>query len=188
MIAQLLRQMSTPLMDIGAATAPWVSIGFAFAVWAIRRTWPLRNATTVAISVMAGYLFAWLVAYHGLFAVRQSVGLAAGWREAAPWLVLAVPAAPILGFVAARSHRAGLLGDLCLASPLAWSLPEILRSWGDGWPDGAAVAAAIAAVALLPPIVAGRRDVRLGRLVVASVVLGALALALSPIVLSQIRS
>jgi hypothetical protein len=187
-IAQVLRQMSSPLMDIGAATAPWVSIGFVFAVWATRRTWPLRNATTLAIGVMAGYLFAWLVAYHGLFAVRQSVGLAAGWREAAPWLVLAVPAAPILGFVAARSHRRGLLGDLCLASPLAWSLPEILGSRSDGWPDGAAVAAVIAAVAILPMALASRRDVRFSRVVGGFAILGVLALALAPIVLSQIRS
>jgi hypothetical protein len=187
-IAQLLRQISGPLMDVGAATAPWVTVGFAIAVWATRRTWPLRSATGVAIGAMAGYLFAWLLSYHGLFAVRESVGVAAAWREAAPWLVLAVPAAPILGFLAARSRRTGLLGDLCLASPLAWSLPEILQSSSEGWPDGATVATAIAAVALLPLLVAARRDVRLTRLVVAAVVLGATALVLSPIVLSQIRS
>ncbi len=175
-------------MDIGAATAPWVTIGFAIAVWATRRTWPLRSATGVAIGAMAGYLFAWLLSYHGLFAVRESVGLAAAWREAAPWLVLAVPAAPILGYVATRSRKAGLLGDLCLASPLAWSVPEILAPRSGGWPEGAMVAAVIAAIALLPPIVAGRRDVRLGRLVVVSLVLGAAALALAPVVLSQIRS
>lgn len=187
-VAQLLRQISGPLMDIGAATAPWVSVGFAIAVWASRRAWPLRNATAVAIGVVAGYLFAWLLSYHGLFAVRESVGLAAAWREAAPWLVLAVPAAPILGYVAARSRRAGLVGDLCLASPLAWSLPEILASRSDGWPDGATVAAVIALVAVLPLAVGARRDVRVGRVVVGFAVLGALALVLAPIVLSQIRS
>jgi hypothetical protein len=137
---------------------------------------------------MAAYLFAWLVSYHGLFAIRESVGLDAAWREAVPWLVIAGPACLILGWVAARSHGRRILGDVCLASPIAWSLPEIIRSSSEGWPDGATVAAVIAAVAVVPLVVAARRDVRLVRVVFASVMLGAVALALSPIVLSQVHS
>lgn len=188
LVAQVLRQIVGPLMDIGAATAPWVTIGFVIAVWATRKSSPLRNAGRTGAWVMATYLFAWLIAYHGLFAVRESVGFAAAWREAAPWLVVAGPASLVLGFVAARSHRRGLLGDLCLASPIAWSMPEVIHNAHQGWSAGGTVAVAIAAVALVPLVVAARRDVRLVRVALASVLLGGVALALSPILLGQIHS
>jgi hypothetical protein len=187
-VAQVLRQIVGPLMDIGAATAPWVTIGFVIAVWATRKTWPLRNAGRTGAWVMATYLFAWLVAYHGLFAVRESVGFAAAWREAAPWLVVAGPASLLLGFVAALSHTRGLLGDVCLASPIAWSAPEVIHNSQDGWSAGGIVVVVIAALALLPLVVAARRDVRLVRIAFASVLLGGVALALSPVFLSQIHS
>lgn len=186
--AQVLRQIVGPLMDIGAATAPWVTVGFVVAVWATRRSSPLRAAGLAGAGVMAAYLFAWLVAYHGLFALRESVGLAAAWREAAPWLVLAGPASLLLGFVAALSHRRGLLGDVCLASPIAWSAPEVIHSSQDGWSAGGIVVVVFAAVALLPLVVAARRDVRLVRVAFASVLLGGVALALSPVFLGQIHS
>ena len=188
LVAQVLRQIVGPLMDIGAATAPWVTIGFVIAVWATRKSSPLRNAGRTGAWVMATYLFAWLIAYHGLFAVRESVGFAAAWREAAPWLVVAGPASLVLGFVAARSHRRGLLGDLCLASPIAWSMPEVIHNAHQGWSAGGTVAVAIAAVALVPLVVVARRDVRLVRVALASVLLGGVALALSPILLGQIHS
>jgi hypothetical protein len=186
--AQVLRQILGPLMDLGAATAPWVTIGFVIAVWATRRSFSLRNAAAIGAGVMAAYLFAWLLSYHGLFAVRESVGLAAAWREAAPWLVAAGPACLVLGAIAALSHRRGLLGDVCLASPIAWSLPEIIHSSSQGWSAGAAVGVVIAVVALLPLVVAARREVRLARVVFASVLLGCVALALAPILSSQIHS
>jgi hypothetical protein len=188
LLAQVLRQIVGPLMDIGAATAPWVTIGFVIAVWASRRTWPLRNAGRTAAGVMATYLFAWLVAYHGLFAVRESVGFAAAWREAAPWLVVAGPASLVLGFVAARSHKRDVLGDVCLASPIAWSAPEVIHSLQQGWSAGGTVAVAIAAIAIVPVVIAARRDVRLARVALASVALGGVALALSPILRGQIHS
>jgi hypothetical protein len=188
LIAQVLRQIAGPLMDIGASTAPWVTIGFVIAVWATRKAWPLRIAGRTGAWVMATYLFAWLIAYHGLFAVRESVGFGAAWREAAPWLVVAGPAALVLGFVAARSHRRGLLGDICLASPIAWSVPEVIHSSQQGWSAGGTVAVVIAAVALVPVILAARRDVRLIRVALAFVLLGGAALALSPILRAQIHS
>lgn len=188
LVAQVLRQIGGPLMDIGAATAPWVTIGFVIAVWATRKSSPLRTAGRTGAWVMATYLFAWLIAYHGLFAVRESVGFAAAWREAAPWLVVAGPASLVLGYVAARSHRRGLLGDACLAAPIAWSVPEVIHNSQEGWSAGGTVAVLIAAVALVPLMVAARRDVRLVGVALASVVLGAVALAVSPILLGQIHS
>lgn len=188
LVAQVLRQIVGPLMDIGAATAPWVTIGFVIAVWATRRIRPLRAAGRTGAWVTATYLFAWLVAYHSLFAVRESVGFGAAWREAAPWLVVAGPASLVLGFVAARSHARGLLGDLCLAAPIAWSAPEVIHSSQQGWSAGGTLALVIAAVALVPLVVAARRDVRLVRVALASVLLGGVALALSPVLLGQIHS
>jgi hypothetical protein len=184
LLAQVLRQIVGPLMDIGAATAPWVTIGFVIAVWATRRS----RSAAVGIGAMAAYLYAWLIAYHALFAVRESVGLAAGWREAAPWLVVAVPACLILGWIAARSHERGILGDVCLASPIAWSVPEIVYSVRQGSSGSAAVAAVIGALALLPLVLAAGRDVRLGRVALAAVTLGVVALAVSPVLLSQVHS
>jgi hypothetical protein len=188
LFAQVLRQIVGPLMDIGAATAPWVTIGFVIAVWATRRSLSRGTATAVGIGAMAAYLFAWLIAYHTLFAVRESVGLAAGWREAAPWLVVAAPACLILGWIAARSHERGILGDVCLASPIAWSVPEIVYSVRQGSSGSAAVAAVIGTLALLPLVLAAGRDVRLGRVALAAVTLGAVALVVSPVLLSQIHS
>jgi len=188
LVAQVLRQIVGPFMDIGAATAPWVTIGFVIAVWATRKSTSPRTASAVGIGAMGAYLFAWLLAYHTLFAVRESVGLAAGWREAAPWLVVAAPACLILGWIAARSHERGILGDVCLASPIGWSVPEIVYSIRQGSSGSAAVAAAIGALALLPLVLAAGRDVRLVRVAFASVTLGVLALALSPVLLGQIHS
>jgi hypothetical protein len=187
-IAQLLRQVDGSLMELGAATAPWVTLGFAIAVWATRRNRSLRDGSMVGATAMAAYLFTWIVSFHVLYAVRESVGLAAGWREAAPWLVLGVPACLVLGLLAACSHRRGILGDVCLASPIAWSLPEVVEGVEQGWPGGAVLAVPTAALALLPLVVTGRRDVRLVTFVLAAVVLGGLALALSSFVRSQIPS
>jgi hypothetical protein len=188
LVAQVLRQIVGPFMDIGAATAPWVTVGFVIAVWATRRSDAGRTASAVGIGAMAAYLFAWLVSYHALFAVRESVGFAAAWREATPWLVAAGPACLILGSIAARSHKRGILGDVCLASPIAWSVPEIAYNVRQGSTGSAAVAAVIGALALLPLVLAAGRDVRLVRVALASVTLGAVALALTPVLLSQVHS
>jgi hypothetical protein len=102
--------------------------------------------------------------------------------------VAAGPACLILGFVAAFSRKRGILGDACLASPIAWSLPEVVDNLKQGWSVGATVAIPIAALAMLPTITAARRDVNLARVILACVVLGALAIAVSPIISSQIHS
>lgn len=132
-LAQLLRQVPGSLMSLGASTAPWVTVGFLLAVSASRGAHTPRRAVFAGTGTVAAYLLMWLVSYHLLFVLRESVPLAAGWREAAPWLIAAVPACPILGAVAALSHEPGLLGDTCLAAPIAWSLPEALGSLTHGW-------------------------------------------------------
>jgi hypothetical protein len=48
LIAQVLRQVQGEAMQVGAATAPWLTIGFALAVWTARRG--------VAGRVLAAYL------------------------------------------------------------------------------------------------------------------------------------
>ncbi len=186
--AQVLRQIVGPLMFLGAGTAPWVTIGFVLAVSATRRSRSLRNASVLGTETMAAYVFAWLLSYHGLFAVRESVGFFAAWREALPWLVTAGPVCLVLGFVAALSHKSGILGDVCLALPIAWSLPEVIDSLKGGWSYSAIVALLIAALAVLPLVTIGRRDVSLVTVVFGSAMLGGVALALLPIVLSQVHS
>lgn len=188
-VAQFLRQVPGPLMSLGASTAPWVMIGFLLAASASRGTRTPLRAILVATGTVAAYLLAWLVSYHLLFVLRESVRPAAGWREAVPWLVAAVPACPILGAIAALSHKRGLLGDVCLAAPIAWSLPEALGSLREGWADVAAIVIPVAVfAALLIRMAITERRVRAITLVPAAVTLGALALALFPVVRGLIRS
>jgi hypothetical protein len=130
--AQFLRQIEGPLMAVGAAIAPWVTIGFVLAARATRGSRSLGSASVLGAETMAAYLLAWILSYHGLFALRESVELSAGWREAFPWLVLAVPVCLVLGFVAALSHKSGILGDVCLALPITWSVPEVIDSLTQG--------------------------------------------------------
>jgi hypothetical protein len=146
----------------------------------------------LGVKTIAAYLLAWLLSYHGLFAVRESVGVFAAWREALPWLVIAGPMSVFLGLAAARSHKPGTLGDVCLALPLSWSLPEITESWQRGWWYSATVAIPIALLALFPAlfpfVAAARRGVDLVKALLAAVTLGLVAVALLPMMLSYIHS
>ena len=177
LVAQVLRQVPGQTMQFGAATAPWLSIGFALSVWAVRQRAPGR--------ALIGYLLAWLVAYHLLFAWGQSVPLSAAFREALPWLVLALPVCAVLARAARFATTSGVLADLCLALPLAWSVPETLENAQRG---DAAVAAAIALLAFLPVAASHRRDVRILTVVIGAVVLGGLSVVVGPVVRGQIHS
>lgn len=188
-LAQFLRQVPGMLMSLGASTAPWVTVGFLLAFSASRGVRAPYKAVLVSTGTMAAYLLAWLVSYHLLFVLRESVPLAAGWREAAPWLIAAAPACPILGAVAALSHKPGILGDACLAAPIAWTLPEALGSLKQGWSGGSAVVIPVAVLAaLLIRMAVAERRVRAITLLPAAVTLGAFAVALLPAVRSLIRS
>lgn len=177
LIAQVLRQVPGQTMQFGAATAPWLSIGFALAVWAVRLRAPGR--------VLIGYLMAWLVAYHLLFALGQSVALSAAFREALPWLILALPVCLVLARVATLATASGAIADLCLAVPIAWSVPETLENVQRG---DIVVAAAIALLAFLPLAASQRRDIRLLTFVIGAVILGGLAVLVGPVVRGQIHS
>lgn len=157
-------------------------VGFLLAVWASRGARTLRKGIFVATGTVVAYLTAWLVSYHLLFVLRESVSLAAGWRQAAPWLVVTVPASAILGTIAALSHTRGLLGDVCLAAPIALSLPEALEGLKEGWLVGAAVGTPVAVFAAVLVYMAAReRRVRAFALLAAVVTLGALGIALFPV-------
>lgn len=187
--AQFLRQVPGVLMSLGAATAPWVMVGFLLAVLASRGTRTPGKAVRVASAIVAAYLFGWLVSYHLLFVLRESVSPAAGWREAAPWLAATVPASPILGTMAALSHKRGLIGDMCLAVPVAWLLPEAIETLRAGWFAGAAVVIPVAVLAvLLIRLAMNERRVRLVTLLAAAVMAGAVGVALFPIAKSLIPS
>jgi hypothetical protein len=103
--SQFLRQIESPLMDVGAGIAPWVTIGFVLAVWATRRGRSLRNAGVLGVETMAAYVLAWLLSYHLLFALRESVELSAAWREALPWLVFVGPVCLVLGICRALTQE-----------------------------------------------------------------------------------
>jgi hypothetical protein len=126
-IAQLLGQVLNPFSFLGWATAPWMSIGFLFARRAAR-TRSLGNGTIWAGATAAVYLLAWLLAYCVVFGLCDSAGFMVLWRDERLFEMAAVPAGAIIGFIAAGSLRPGLFGSTCLAGPLAWSLPEVIRS------------------------------------------------------------
>jgi hypothetical protein len=176
-VGQILRQVPGQTMQFGAATAPWLSIGFALAVFAARKR--------AAGRVLAVYLVTWLVAYHVLFALGQSVAFSAAFREAAPWLVLALPVCAILSPTANLATRSTRLGDACVALSLAWSLPEALENVRRG---DTLVAAAIALLALTPAVATKRRDIRLLTVVISTLVLGGLALLVGPVARGLIGS
>jgi len=183
--AQILRQIDGPPQFLGGGIAPWVTIGFVLAVWTVRGSRSLRTAGVLGAETMALYLLAWLVSYHGLFAIRESVAISATWREAFPWLVLAGPLCLALALVAALAHKTGIVGDVSLALPVAWSLPEIVDSLELGWP---LVAVVLALIAVLPIVVVGRRDGSLVRVALISALLGGAAVVVVPVVLSGVRS
>jgi len=188
-IAQFLRQAPGALMDLGASTSPWVNAGFLLSVFASRGAHTLRKAILVSAGTVAAYLYAWLVSYHLLFMLRESISLAAGWREAAPWLVAALPASLVLGTVAAVSHKHGLLGDLCLAAPFAWSLPEVTQALKTDWLTGVTLVIPIAVlIALLIHMVKEERPLGKVAVLATALTLGIMGIALYPVARSLIPS
>lgn len=186
--AQLLRQVDGSAMSLGAATAPWLTIGFFLAVWATRADTGPWEKHVLPIVVVGLYLLTWLLTYHATFAIRESVTQAAAWREAAPWLFVAVPASVILGFVAAATHKDGVIGDVALAVPVGWSIPEIALHVGQGWSEALVVALPAVVLALSPILAVRARQVSLVRVLGTCVVFGVLGLAVLPIARSLIRS
>lgn len=180
-VAQFLRQAPGMLMDLGASTAPWVMAGFLLAFLAARGDHSPRKAILAAAGTMAAYLFAWLVSYHLLFVLLEEVPMAAGWREAMPWLILTVPASLALGTVAALSHKSGLLGDACLTTPIAWSLPEVVLGIKEDSGVSAVVIPVVALLAVLIGMTKRERPVRVVTLLSAAATFAALGSALYPL-------
>lgn len=188
LVAQFLRQGGGPLMVWGAATAPWIIVGYCLAILGARRSRASRTGRAIAIVTMAAYVVAWLVSYHGLFAIRESVGFAAAWREMLPWLVVAGPASLVLGLLAGVAHRGGVLADVALATPIAWSLPEIISGLDGGWLHVAAFAVPLAALTVLPLAAVDRRSVRPLGIALAAAVAGTVVLGSFPLLRSVIHS
>lgn len=168
-IAQLLRQEVGPLAVLGGGTAAWLTIGLLLARPAARAR-PVLDGTVWAASVAAAYLVAWLLAYCTVFAMRESGGFSAAWLHERLFMAAVTPTSVALGLVAALSLRRGRLGDACLAMPLAWSLPEVVRSLDQGWVYVSLVGLPTLALAVSAVLLARRRHLH----VVAFV--GALAL------------
>jgi hypothetical protein len=178
-VAQLLRQVAEPVMAVGAATAPWLTIGFLAAIWATRTVSSRRKVLGFAATLI--YLVGWIVSYHVTFAIRESVPLAAGWREAAVWLLLAGPVSVVLGIAAALTHERGVLGDVSLALPVAWSTPEVVDYVIQGWSYAVVVGLPTVVLAVIPFVAIEDRNVKAGRVVVAGIVFAIVGLAALPL-------
>jgi hypothetical protein len=130
LIAQYLRQKlgaNDAFMALGGSTAIWVTIGFLLARQTASSR-PARDRIAWVSVAAAAYLFAWLIAYHTLLGIQYHLDLAQVWPQVRYWLAAVAPACLVLGYVATESLREDLLGDICLALPLGWSLSEIYSS------------------------------------------------------------
>jgi hypothetical protein len=178
-LAQFLRQIHGPLMFLGASTAPWVFIGFLLAFSATRTANTLRKSFLIATGSVAIYLVLWLVSYHLLFVFREHVTLVVGWHQIAPWLVATIPSSLIIGIFISLSHRQGVFGDITLAIPLAWSLPETFNSFKESWGVGIVFVIPISFLSILLIYMAkNERRVNLFNLFKSVLILGLLSIAL----------
>jgi hypothetical protein len=182
-LAQLIRQMPDPLMTLGASTAPLVTAGYFLASFVSKgekKTW---KAMVAAIISMYIYLIAWLLLYHLLFILQEDLPIEDGWRQTLPWLVAVLPISPILGAMAAKTNKPGILGDTCLVAPIAWLLPETLEGLGKSWLEHSVVVIPVVVlVSLLIRIEKSGRRVNTITLLLAAIMLGLLGIALYPAV------
>jgi hypothetical protein len=169
--ASLLRSVGPEwLSGLAGGIAVWVTIGFLLA----RTSRGLRDAVLVA----GFYQATWLLVFYSSQRALIDGTTARIVRDALPWLVFLVPGACLVGLLAYTSLRRGLLGDACLALPLAWSTQEAIRELGrgPGFVAGAVVTVLVGAV----PLVLGIRGRRVHpATVVVVLVVGALLIGLT---------
>lgn len=179
-IAQLLRQRVGPLSMLGAATAPWINLGFACVVTRRLSGGFLDRALNGAV-LMAAYLFSWLLSYHTLFAMQQSLPAAAAWSQARPWVVAVAPTGAVAGFLVASRRWNDWRTDACMSAALAMSFPEVLRAVEHGSTYILVVGVPTAIAGALPlTIVARRRRTNTAAVVVSTVALAFAAYVLFP--------
>jgi hypothetical protein len=187
-VAQLLRQLDNPLMSLGAATAPWLTIGFILSLWASRATTRVTTSALVGVATITTYLFAWLASYHTLFAIRESVTGAEAWREAAPWAIAAIPTSLILGLVAGLTPSVAVARNVSLAFPIALAFPELVVNLKAGWAPAAVIGAPVLACSILAAVILEADRRALFQAGMAGAALATLAVVVLPIVRMYVRS
>jgi hypothetical protein len=156
-VAQVLRQDIGAPSFLGGETAIWITMGFLVAQH-VARGRSVSDGSVWAWAALAMYLMAWLMAYCAVFGLRESAGFAAAFVHERPFVIGIPVASLVIGSIAAGSWRSGWLGDACIVVPIAWSLPEGIRSFTLGWPY--ALLAGLPTLALaVAPIVIRRRHV-----------------------------
>jgi hypothetical protein len=188
LVAQLLRQLDDPLMSLGAATAPWLTIGFILLLWASRATTRVMTSALVGVVTIATYLFAWLASYHTLFAIRESVTGAEAWRETAPWAIAAIPTSLVLGLVAALTPSVAVARNVSLAFPIALAFPELVVNLQVGWTHTAVIGVPALAFTILAAVILEADRRALFQAGIAAAALATLAVVVLPVVRMYIRS
>jgi hypothetical protein len=155
-VAQLLTSASGAVSALGASTAIWVTIGFVL-VAGVAKRWSGRDRLPWTCVVMAAYLYGWLLAYHAMYGLIKGPPVMTVWGESRLWVAAVAPACVGLGCLAVGSLRSGVAGDMCLAAPLAWSLPEAVRMISGGWSHGLLLAVPTLLVAAIPLAATRRR-------------------------------
>jgi hypothetical protein len=183
-IAQYLRQSGNALSTLGGATAPWITAGFLLSLRVARRRSTYEGAVW-ASAVLATYLLAWLLSYHTVFAIRESVDASLAWLDARSFVAAVTPVCIVLGLIAAFSYHKGLLGYVCVALPLGWSLPEAYLAVQRGWSYAIVVALPTLALSAIP-LIAIRVQKRNGLIIALSATICGLALYSSYSLLSGV--
>lgn len=177
LIAKLLGEAGNQALgSLGTGMAIWLGIGFIM-VSELTRKWQVANGLWWTCALVATYLYAWLLAYHLTYLLLDSAPGWTVWGESRLWVAAVAPSCVVLGILATCSLKTGHLAEVCLAIPIAWSLPEVVSAVHHGWSYALIVGAPTLAVAVVP-LFRARLRVRHPVTIVATAMLGGALLVL----------
>lgn len=154
--AKLLGLVEGPMTMLGQSVAVWVTAGFLLARRAAEDE-ELVDGAVWATSAMAVYLGTWLLTYTAVYGAQDPGGFGAAWLNERIFFVLLPPSAGAIGLIAALSTREGVVGDMALAAPIAWALPEAVTVALINWQIAVIASAPALALGLVPAIARRRR-------------------------------
>lgn len=152
LLASILRLGPQAISGLVGGLAFWATVGFL-----VSRSTP---STRKAVALAVVYLATWLATYYITQRLLIDGASSRIFGAAVPWMVLLLPGGTVLGLAATASRRRSLLGDFCLALPMAGAAPEFVRDLPRG-PLTVTVGLVTVCVGALPLIRESRRGVNL---------------------------
>lgn len=176
-LAKLLGLIDGPMMVLGQSVAVWMTTGFLIARLAASEEDSTDGAVR-ASSAMAAYLGTWLLAYTLVYGIQDPGGFRAAWLNERVFFILLPATAGVVGLLVSASRRTGAIGDMALAAPLAWTVPEAIAMSLTGWQYALLAAVPSLFLGAVPLLTRGERRVSWFAYTVACVCGGAVALML----------